>query len=124
MTKQEFMAKHDFNDLDFRNLQRYEQVRARGGNLKGGFTPLFINGGYKMKELTKEQLAQEMKELKQKMQLNFVNDLLDRMEHLAEKTMKNDYEPSDEEALKMQKIKRYADVAFENIKRIIQKKGE
>lgn len=31
MTKQEFMAKHDFNDLDFRNLQRYEQVRARGG---------------------------------------------------------------------------------------------
>ena len=30
MTKQEFMAKHDFNDLDFRNLQRYDQVRARG----------------------------------------------------------------------------------------------
>jgi len=31
MTKQEFMAKHDFNDLDFRNLKRYEQVRANGG---------------------------------------------------------------------------------------------
>lgn len=30
MTKQEFMAKHDFNDLDFRNLKRYEQVRASG----------------------------------------------------------------------------------------------
>ncbi len=30
MTKQEFMAKHDFNDLDFRNLERYEQVRANG----------------------------------------------------------------------------------------------
>ena len=30
MTKQEFMAKHDFNDLDFRNLKRYEQVRAHG----------------------------------------------------------------------------------------------
>ena len=30
MTKQEFMAKHDFNDLDFRNLKRYEQVRTNG----------------------------------------------------------------------------------------------
>lgn len=30
MTKQEFMAKHNFNDLDFRNLKRYEQVRALG----------------------------------------------------------------------------------------------
>ena len=30
MTKQEFMAKHDFNDLDFRNLKRYEQVRSNG----------------------------------------------------------------------------------------------
>lgn len=30
MTKQEFMAKHNFNDLDLRNLKRYEQVRALG----------------------------------------------------------------------------------------------
>ena len=30
MTKQEFMTKHDFNDLDFRNLKRYEQVRQSG----------------------------------------------------------------------------------------------
>ncbi len=30
MTKQEFMAKHDLNDLDFRNLKRYEQVREHG----------------------------------------------------------------------------------------------
>lgn len=30
MTKQEFMAKHNFNDLDFRNLKRYEQVRTHG----------------------------------------------------------------------------------------------
>ncbi len=30
MTKQEFMAKHNFNDLDFRNLKRYEQVRQGG----------------------------------------------------------------------------------------------
>lgn len=31
MTKQEFLAKHKFNDLDFRNLKRYEQVRTSGG---------------------------------------------------------------------------------------------
>ena len=30
MTKKEFMAKYNFNDLDFRNLKRYEQVRANG----------------------------------------------------------------------------------------------
>lgn len=30
MRKQEFMAKHNFNDLDFRNLKRYEQVRKLG----------------------------------------------------------------------------------------------
>ena len=68
-----------------------------------------------MKELTKEQLEQEMKEHKQKMQLNFVNDLLDRMEHLAEKTMKDDYQPSYEEVKKISQIKRYADVALKNI---------
>ncbi len=30
MRKQEFVTKHDFNDLDFRNLKRYEQVRQSG----------------------------------------------------------------------------------------------
>ncbi len=29
-SKEAFMAKHDFNDLDFRNLKRYEQVRSNG----------------------------------------------------------------------------------------------
>lgn len=68
-----------------------------------------------MKELTKEQLAQEMKEHKQKMQLILVNDLLDKMEHLANKTNKVDYEPSYEEAQKILKIKRYADAVLKNI---------
>ena len=68
-----------------------------------------------MKELTKEQLAQQIKEHKQKMQLNFVNDLLDRMEHLADKTMKIDYEPSFEETQKILKIKRYVDTILKNI---------
>ena len=68
-----------------------------------------------MKELTKEQLAQQIKEHKQKMQLNFVNDLLDRIEHLADKTMKNDYQPSYEEVKKISQIKRYADAILKNI---------
>ena len=68
-----------------------------------------------MKELTIEQLAQEMKEHKQKMQLKFVDDLLDKMEHLANKTNKVDYEPSHEEAQKILKIKRYADAVLKNI---------
>jgi len=68
-----------------------------------------------MKELTKEQLAQKMKEHKQKMQLNFVNDLLDRMEHLANKTIKVDYDPSYEETQKILQIKRYADAILKNI---------
>lgn len=68
-----------------------------------------------MKELTKEQLAQELKEHKQKMQLVFVNDLLDRMEHLANKTNRVDYQPSYEEVKKISMIKRYADTILKNI---------
>lgn len=68
-----------------------------------------------MKELTKEQLAQEIKEHKQEMQLILVNDLLDKMEHLANKTIKVDYEPSYEETQKILKIKRYADEVLKNI---------
>lgn len=68
-----------------------------------------------MKELTKEQLAQKIKEHKQKTQLLLVNDLLDKMEHLANKTIKVDYEPSYEEAQKILQIKRYADTILKNI---------
>jgi hypothetical protein len=67
------------------------------------------------KELTKEQLAQKMKELKQETQLILVNDLLDKMEHLANKTNRIDYEPSYEEARKILQIKRYADQILKNI---------
>lgn len=49
------------------------------------------------------------------MQLILVNDLLDKMEHLANKTNKVDYEPSYEEAQKILKIKRYADAVLKNI---------
>lgn len=68
-----------------------------------------------MKELTKEQLEQKIKEHKQKTQLILVNDLLDKMEHLANKTMKVDYEPSFEETQKILQIKRYADTILKNI---------
>ena len=57
-----------------------------------------------MKDLTKEQLEQKMKE-----HTTLVNDLFDKMEHLVNKTMKNDYKPSYEEAEKIAKIKTYAD---------------
>ena len=68
-----------------------------------------------MKELTKEQLLQEMKENKQETQLILVNDLLDKMEHLANKTIKADYKPSFEEVKKISQIKRYADAILKNI---------
>ncbi len=68
-----------------------------------------------MKELTKEQLEQKIKEHKQETQLILVNDLLDKMEHLANKTIKNDYEPSYEETQKILQIKRYADTIIKNI---------
>ena len=68
-----------------------------------------------MKELTKEQLLQEMKKHKQETQLILVNDLLDKMEHLANKTNRVDYEPSYEEVKKISMIKRYADAILKNI---------
>ena len=70
-----------------------------------------------MKELTKEQLAQKMKELKQETQLILVNDLLDKMEHLANKTNRVDYEPSYEEVQKILIIKRYLDTILKNIEK-------
>ena len=69
----------------------------------------------KMKELTKEQLAQKIKEHKQEMQLILVNDLLDKMENLANKTNRVDYDPSYEEQRKILAIKRYADTILKNI---------
>lgn len=63
-----------------------------------------------MKELTKEQLAQKLKE-----HTTLVNDLFDKMEHLVNKTMKDDYEPSYEETQKILQIKRYADTILKNI---------
>lgn len=68
-----------------------------------------------MKDLTKEQLEQIMKEHKQKTQLILVNDILDKMENLANKTIKDDYEPSYEEVQKILQIKRYADIILKNI---------
>jgi vacuolar-type H+-ATPase subunit H len=68
-----------------------------------------------MKELIREQLEQELKEHRQKTQLILVNDILEKMEHLADKTIKADYEPSPEEAQKILQIKRYADTILKNI---------
>ena len=68
-----------------------------------------------MKDLTKEQLEQKLKEHKQETQLILVNDLLDKMEHLANKTMRVDYEPSFEEYQKILQIIRYADTIYDNI---------
>ena len=52
---------------------------------------------------------------KQKMQLELVNDLLDRMERLVNRTNRTDYVPSYEEERKILLIKRYADQALKNI---------
>lgn len=68
-----------------------------------------------MKELTREQLEQEMKEHRQKMQLMLVDDILDKIVHLANKTMKVNYEPSFEETQKILQIKRYVDTILKNI---------
>ena len=52
MTKQEFMRKHDFNELDFRNLKRYEQVRTNGVMNMFEYLELMkahnLNGGEKL----------------------------------------------------------------------------
>lgn len=52
MTKQEFIEKHDFSDLDFRNLVRYERVKELGQmNMFEYLTmmsELDINGGNRL----------------------------------------------------------------------------
>ena len=40
------------------------------------------------------------------MQLKFVNDILDKMKHLANETNRNDYQPSYEESQKILTIKK------------------
>ena len=70
-----------------------------------------------MKELTKEQLEQELKKHKQETQLILVNDILEKIQHLADKTIKADYEPSYEESQKILQIKRYADTILKNIEK-------
>lgn len=47
----------------------------------------------------KEKLEKEIQEHKQKMQLDFTTDLLDRIEHYNNKALKKDYEPSNEERI-------------------------
>ena len=56
-----------------------------------------------------------MKNSKQEMQLIFVNDLLDKMEHLANNTNRFYYVPSYEETQKILQIKTYADTILKNI---------
>ena len=70
-----------------------------------------------MKEMTKEQLLQKMKEHKQETQLILVNDILEKIQHLANKTIKVDYDPSYEEAQKILQIKRLADAILKNIEK-------
>ena len=67
-------------------------------------------------ELIKKRGGQKMNS-KQKMQLDIVNDLLDRMVRLANRTNRTDYVPSYEEVQKILIIKRYADQALKNIEK-------
>ena len=78
-----------------------------------------VKEGDKMKkdlEIIKKRGGQKMNS-KQKMQLDIVNDLLDRMERLANRTNRVDYQPSYEEERKILLIKRYADQALKNIEK-------
>ena len=59
-----------------------------------------------MKELTKEELANEILKTKQEHQLKVMKDLYDRVEHLGEKAIKTSYVPSVEEKLLFDKLVR------------------
>lgn len=54
MTKQEFLEKHSFTDLDYRNLIRYEEVRSDGEiNMFGYLWQMReynINGGKRLSD--------------------------------------------------------------------------
>ena len=69
-------------------------------------------------KIIKKRGGQKMKmNSKQKMQLEIVNDLLAKMELLANETNKVSYNPSYEEERKILLIKRYADQALKNIEK-------
>lgn len=53
-----------------------------------------------------------------KEQLEFIDILLDGMEHLAKKTTRTDYQPSFEEAEKILEIESHAKVILENMLKI------
>ena len=59
-----------------------------------------------MKEMTKEQLEKEIGKTKEKIQLDFVLDLKDRVEHYAEKTNKTSYIPSERERREFNEIRK------------------
>lgn len=67
-------------------------------------------------KLIKKRGGQKMNS-KQKMQLEIVNDLLDRMVRLANETNKVSYNASYEEEQKILLIKRYAEQALKNIEK-------
>ena len=52
MNKQEFLKKHSFTDLDYRNLKRYEKAREQGEINMNEYLYIMkkygINGGYKL----------------------------------------------------------------------------
>ena len=57
-----------------------------------------------MPEMTQEQALAQIKELKQKGQDKFIDELLSKVEFLNEVANKKDYEPTDHERLQFGKI--------------------
>lgn len=55
--------------------------------------------------MTKELLQQKMKEVKDKMQNDFIDDLFDRVQNLCEKAIKKDYEPTEHERIIFNQIR-------------------
>lgn len=68
-----------------------------------------------MEKLTREQLAKDIVKTKQELQLILVNRIFADVEHLANKTIRKDYEPSYIETQKILQIKRYVDKIVEDI---------
>ena len=52
MTKKEFMTKHSLNEIDYKNLVRYEETRANGEMSMFEYIYIMkkynINGGFKL----------------------------------------------------------------------------
>lgn len=62
-----------------------------------------------MKELTKEELKKDMYELQEKIQNDFIDKLLDMVEHYESKVIKTSYKASIKEHQKFTKIKNIID---------------